>query len=442
MKKLLLILLCLPMIGFGQGWEKTFDKTNSDIGTSVQQTNDGGYIICGTSGYSLSPGSFSGDVYLIKTDSQGDTIWTRMFGNIDINSWPQTQNGNSVQQTTDGGYIICGKYYGPETYCGAIYLIKIDANGNKQWHQIIGGDQSVGTSCAQGFSVKQTADLGYIITGRIFSNLPGSSWDIYLVKTDFQGDTIWTKSFGGVEDDSGYSVEQTSDGGYIVAGSVYNSFVYNSKDVYLLKTDVNGIEQWSQKFGDPEKTDEGYSVQQTSDGGYIICGSLMNDFFTAEMCLIKTNNLGSIMWTETFSGYGEGRSVQQTTDGGFIIVGTLGTKLHLVKTNNIGAEQWKKTFLGTNASQSFGYSVRQTTDGGYITAGQQYYPVGTSSYDVYLIKTDGNGNVTSTFNIPINPNRKLQKTVDILGKQTIPQTNTPFIEIYDDGTVEKRIVIE
>jgi hypothetical protein len=89
----------------------------------------------------------------------------------------------------------------------------------------------------------------------------------------------------------------------------------------------------------------------------------------------------------------------------------------------------------------FAYSVRQTTDGGYIMTGATN-SIGDGLGDVYLIKTDGSGNVTSTFNIPINPNRKLQKTVDILGKQTKPQTNTPFIEIYDDGTLEKRIVIE
>ena len=98
-------------------------------------------------------------------------------------------------------------------------------------------------------------------------------------------------------------------------------------------------------------------------------------------------------------------------------------------------QEW--TFGGANGDE--GYSVQQTTDGGYIITGKNF---GNGSDVIYLIKSDGSGNVTSTFNIPINPNRKLEKVVDILGKQTKPQTNIPFIEIYDDGTVEKRIVIE
>jgi hypothetical protein len=152
-------------------------------------------------------------------------------------------------------------------------------------------------------------------------------------------------------------------------------------------------------------------------------------------------------WETTFGGTDSdgGASVQQTTDGGYIITGSTqsfgngGSDIWLIKTDGNGDTLWAKTFGGSD--DDYGLSVQQTTDGGYIIAGETS-SFGNGENDVYLIKTDGSGNITSTFNIPINPNRKLQKTVDILGRETKPQTNTPFIEIYDDGTVEKRIVIE
>ena len=203
----------------------------------------------------------------------------------------------------------------------------------------------------------------------------------------------WETTFGGASADVGQSVQQTTDGGYIITGLTHSYGNGNgSSDVYLLKTDAYGVEQWSQTFGGTDD-DEGKSVQQTTDGGYIITGYTNSFANRDDVYLIKTDVNGVELWSQTFGGTDddEGKSVQQTTDGGYIITGTTG---------------------------------------------------GWEFSDIYLIKTDGNGNITSTFNIPINPNRNLQKTVDILGKETKSQTNTPLIDIYNDGTVEKRIVIE
>ena len=428
MKKLLLILLCLPMIGFGQGWEQTFGGGDDDVGYSVQQTTDGGYIITGgTSSF----GNGSSDVYLIKTDGSGTEQWTKTFGGTDHDY------GFSVQQTTDGGYIITGR---TGSFGNAdVYLIKTDGSGTEQWTKTFGG-----TDYEEGWSVQQTTDGGYIITGQTES-FGNGYYAVYLIKTDGSGTEQWTKTFGGTDIDRGYSVQQTTDGGYIITGWT-SSFGNGSSDVYLIKTDGSGTEQWTKTFGGTDN-DNARSVQQTTDGGYIITGwteSFGNGYYA--VYLIKTDGSGTEQWTKTFGGTDNdgGWSVQQTTDGGYIITGyteSFGNgspDVYLIKTDGSGTEQWTKTFGGT--ADDFGSSVQQTTDGGYIITGW------TVSFgnggDVYLIKTDGNGNVTSTFNIPINPNRKLEKVVDILGKETKPKTNTPLIEIYNDGTVEKRIVIE
>jgi hypothetical protein len=150
-------------------------------------------------------------------------------------------------------------------------------------------------------------------------------------------------------------------------------------------------------------------------------------------------------WQKTFGGtnHDNGNSVQQTTDGGYIITGHTypfgNGDVYLIKTDGNGDSLWTKTFGGTDIDR--GFSVQQTTDGGYIITGNTE-SFGNGLHDVYLIKTDGNGNVTSEFSIPINSNRELEKVVDILGREINPQKNKPFIEIYNDGTVEKKIIIE
>jgi len=235
-------------------WTKTFGGSDDDWGESVQQTSDGGYIIAGTT---ESYGAGGRDVYLIKTDGEGFQQWYQTFGGV---SWDY---GESVQQTSDGGYIIVGYTcsYGAGSY--DVYLIKTNAEGNQQWSQTFGG---ISVDC--GYSVQQTSDGGYIIAGWTYSFGAGYR-DVYLIKTDANGNETWSQIFGGSDDDIGRSVQQTSDGGYIIAG--YTGPYAGTNDVYLIKTDANGNEQWSQVFGG-SYSDYGRSVQQTSDGGYIIAG--------------------------------------------------------------------------------------------------------------------------------------------------------------------------
>ena len=198
----------------------TFGGSGVDMGRSVQQTTDGGYII---TGYTNSYGN-GGDVWLIKTDSQGNEEWNQTFGGSGVDM------GRSVQQTTDGGYIITGST-GCWDNCDVL-LIKTDSQGNEEWNQTFGGGDY-----DRGYSVEQTTDGGYIITGWTLSY--GNGVDVWLIKTDSNGNEQWNQTFGGSEYDEGYSVQQTTDGGYIITGHT-SSYGNGNYDIWLIKTDSQG----------------------------------------------------------------------------------------------------------------------------------------------------------------------------------------------------------
>jgi len=354
----------------------TFGGSGVDMGRSVQQTTDGGYII---TGYTNSYGN-GGDVWLIKTDSQGNEEWNQTFGGSGVDM------GRSVQQTTDGGYIITGST-GCWDNCDVL-LIKTDSQGNEEWNQTFGGSGE-----DMGHSVKQTTDGGYIITG--YTNSYGNGVDVWLIKTNSQGQEEWNKTYGGISTDGSNSVQQTTDGGYIITGST-SSFGNGEDDVWLIKTDSQGNEEWNQTFGG-SGGEGGNSAQQTTDGGYIITGRTGSfGYGDHDVLLIKTDSQGNEEWNQTFGGgdYDRGYSVEQTTDGGYIITGwTLsygnGVDVWLIKTDSNGNEQWNQTFGGSEYDE--GYSVQQTTDGGYIITGHTS-SYGNGNYDIWLIKTDSQGN--------------------------------------------------
>jgi hypothetical protein len=388
MRNTLTILLTLStsFVTFAQAPDTLWTRTYEGIGTfsewanSVAQTSDGGYIIGGTA-YHHNPGIL--DFCLLKTNSQGDQLWSRYYGNI------KNDYGNSVQQTADGGYIIAGIITIPsaEGYHQDFYLVKTDSQGDALWTRTYGGSSNDGAN-----SVQQTADGGYIMAGGT-SSFGAGRGDFYLVKTDSLGDTLWTRTYGGSDDDGASSVQQTADGGYIVAGST-SSFGVGG-DFYLVKTNSSGYTLWTRTYGG-SAGDRANSVQQTADGGYIVAGSTSSFGAAGDFYLVKTDSSGDTLWTRNYGGSsGDGaNSVQRTADGGYIMAGYTwsfgagGCDFYLVKTDSIGDTLWTRTYGGTNYDGA--NSVQQTTDGGYVVAGHTSSfgagaPEGNPS--MYLVKT-------------------------------------------------------
>jgi len=423
-------------------WTKSYGGASDDIGKSVKQTTDGGFIIAGET---ASFGVIWTDVFLIRTDANGDTLWTRTFEE------GSGENGEAVLQTLDGGFIVAGKTW-QSSGGWNFYVIKTDGTGAIDWMKSYDA-----TSVDEARDIKQTADGGYIIAGSSF----GANNDFMLLKIDVAGNVTWSKLLGGTSSDLAYSVSQTSDGGYILAGKT-TSFGLGLYDGLVIRTDANGNEIWSKTFGGSDD-DAAYSIIETNDDGFLIGGttkSFGQNLPAPNAYLIKTNAIGnvnlctadlnnvdvttvttSIVATSVGVGYGapeantattsgsfsfvsgnnscatsqnsfqkvhggissdEGNSIQQTQDGGYILGGSTqsfgagSVDAYLVKMDSAGGHEWSKTYGGTGWDEI--YCVRETSDGGFISAGR-FYHTGTGMYDCYVIRTNSTGDTvwTNTF---------------------------------------------
>jgi hypothetical protein len=340
---------------FSESGEIEWDVTlGTGIGTSVEETDDGGFIISGYFRAAGKPGE--PEPLLIKTDSNGRKLWAK--------SYNQYGEAYSVHETIDGGFIICGGHIHG-------YLMKTDSSGYLTWINVL-------EEYCEFSSVELTDDGGFIISGE------KSGQGLWLVKTDSQGNVEWSRTFE--EAWLGKSVKQTSDGGYIITST--NSF--SDPIVFyigLMKTNSAGFKEWDKMFNECYWAG-GNSVQQTIDGGYILTGGIMDDLGNKNLILIKTDSLGNEEWNKIFGG--TGNSVQQTIDGGYIITGSNefdgGYRLLVIKTDSGGNEEWNRTF-GESVFNG-GNSVQQTSDGSYIITG---YTSGTTMPDavIRLIKIKG-----------------------------------------------------
>ena len=441
-------------------FQKTYGGNNTDIAKCVKQTTDGGYFLVGST---YTSGAGNGDIYVLRTDSNGDTLWKKKYGS------GGTDLGTSGQQTIDGGYIFCGTTSGFSAPGNKMYLLKTDLNGNLQWSKVFlngsafsvlqtddGGYIMTGTANGElavirtdfagdtlwtkliggsgndvGSCISKTQDNGFVIVGNTNSFGLGNI-DMILVKIDSNGNTLFTKTYGGANDDKAASVQQTIDGGYVVSG-LTNSYGTGQSDIFLLKTDSIGNVVWSKTFGGINN-DEASSVQQTTDGGFAIAGfaNYTISSTSGHMVLVKCDSTGSLDWQHAYgkSSYNDwGYAAQQTTDGGYIVTGTT------YSFSGFGGQYDDIYLVKTNSSGSSGcfepvYSLT-VTDTLFQTASPA---ISTSSGLTALIHTTlvNSGGLDSTHCIVVGINETPSKQ-DLIVVSPIPVSDVLFI----NGTHEK-----
>jgi hypothetical protein len=322
------------------------------------------------------------NMYIVKLSPTGTLQWTRTIGEAN------QEHGNVIIQTTDGGYMVAGgtASFGAGDY--DMYIVKLDFSGGVQWAKTIGGS-SIDEAC----SIVQTTDGGYIAAGSTISFGAGG-YDVYIVKLAASGTLQWSRTIGGSSFDEAYSIVQATDGGYVFAGET-TSFGATGGDMYIVKLDASGTPQWSRTIGG-STSEDAFSIIQAADGGLVITG-ITNSFGAGgfDTYIVKLNSSGMLQWSKTIGGTGDdyGYSVKQTIEGGYIMAGftysfgATSGDMYIVKLDNSGIPQWSKTIGGSSFDEAF--SIIQTTDGGYAAGG---YAFGPANGNMYIVKFDSAGN--------------------------------------------------
>ncbi len=403
MKKILLLIIVLsanllvaqvPAIQ----WKKAFGGTQWDEAFCIRQTTDGGYIVVG---YTLShdgdvlDSNGYRDILVIKLSASGALQWEKSLGGS------HEENGFSIQQTTDGGYIVVGDTDSEDGDVIAnhfdfaipdVWIVKLSEVGAIEWQKTLGGNED-----DYAYSIQQTTDGGYIVTGTTGSNdgdVSGNhGWlDVWVIKLSGSGTIEWQKTFGGTDGEKSQSIQQTTDGGYIIVGFTYSNdgdLTSHSgmADIWVIKLSSSGTLEWQKTYGGTYD-EEAYCIRQTSDGGYIFggfTGSMDGDLIghqaNYDAWVVKISDTGTLEWQKTFGGnlFDRINSIIQIANGDYIVAGITSSHdgdvigLHgnsdawVVKISNLGLIKWQRAIGGSGYDEA--QSIQETADGGYIMAG-------------------------------------------------------------------------
>ena len=375
-------------------WQKSLGGTAHDWATSIQQTSDGGYVVTGfnNSNDGDVPGNHGmSDMWVVKLFPDGTLQWQKSLGG------PGVDAGRSIRQTSDGGFIVAGEsgFNGGDVtgHHGNLdmWVVKLDPDGALQWQRSLGG-----TGEDQPYSIRLTSDGGYVVAGHSASkdgDVTGNHGidDIWVVKLTPDGSLMWQKSLGGTGRDWANSIQQTSDGGYVVAGesTSNNGDVtgnHDSRDMWVVKLAQDGALQWQRSLGGTDD-DSAKSIQQTSDGGYVVVGysaskdgDVTGNHGNVDMWVVKLAPDGSLLWQKSLGGTGDDGAIgiQQTSDGGYVVAGYSasndgdvtgnhgGWDIWVVKLAQDGSLMWQMSLGG--AGFDCANSIQLTSDGGYVVA--------------------------------------------------------------------------
>ncbi len=380
-----------PPIDTTKIFSKTFGTTLSDLFTGVRQANDGGLMVCG---YTIASAFGDNDIFIMKLDGRGNIVWSNLYGGAG------NDQANSIEKTSDGSFIICGT---TSSFSGTFdpFVMKINSAGVIEWSKYYRWwNQDYGNS------IIQTPDAGFIITGYSNSFSIGG-YDVYSLKIDQSGGLMWARAYGGPENDYGNSIRTSTDAGYIIGGYTFSYGV--GGDAYIIKLYGDGALRWSKTYGGAG-FDNIKDIQNASNG-FIACGSTSSFGLADDDAYVFNidNQNGFVYWTRTFDGNSGGPSdfkkVIQTSDGGFLLAGNLlnstisGQDMAVVKLYGDGAFSYAKLFGG--AANDFGSSLSVKSDGGYLLGGSTA-SFGAGSNDVYILSLYNNATGCFTDN-PVTP---------------------------------------
>lgn len=397
LEKIIAILLSLFFItnAYGQGWEKLYSG-DSLASKFIEQTADGGYLLGAqekATWQSSNTNLINPYAYLIRTDINGDTLWTKDVYNLALTSGGKAGGGN---------YILAGSIPDNINNISNAGIVKVDSIGDVLWTRSF-----VNTNRSIANAVQQTTDGGFILAGSMLLGSSGWLTAAYLIKTDGNGNTLWTKEYGGTKEEVANDVQQTTDGGYILAGSKLEPGTLVSRDFYLIKTDAIGDTLWTKTF-DGNGNAVANAVKQTADGGYIIVGTTRsNTTYEYDIYLIKTDPNGNTIWTKTFdiNEWDFGTSIIEVPNGGYLITGQTSspvqnTEIYVVKTDLSGNLEWSNTYGGTK--HDFG-AAAVASGNGYAVVGSNDQWVfnpnsgNTRESEVYLIRMDSVGDTYTNY---------------------------------------------